>query len=66
MSSIQRVNNFIDGQFVSSEEYLDSFNPSTEEVIAQIANSSNEDASRAIEAARKAFPSYVFQRIGNT
>lgn len=57
MSSIQRVNNFIDGQFIPSEEYLDSFNPSTEVVIAQIANSSNEDANRAIEAARKAFPS---------
>lgn len=59
MSSIQRVDNFINGQFVPSEEYLDSYNPSTEDVIAQIANSSIEDASRAIEAAREAFPSYV-------
>lgn len=56
-SSIQRVNNFIDGKFVPSEEYLESFNPSTEEVIAHIANGSIEDANRAVEAARRAFPS---------
>ena len=56
-SSIQRVNNFIDGKFVPSEEYLESFNPSTEEVIAHIANGSTEDANRAVEAARRAFPS---------
>lgn len=56
MASVQRVNNFIDGKFVPTETYLDSINPSTEEVIAQIANSSAEDADRAIQAARQAFP----------
>jgi len=59
MTSIQRINNFIDGQFVPTESYLESFNPSTEEVIAHIADSSIEDANRAIQAARQAFPSYV-------
>jgi acyl-CoA reductase-like NAD-dependent aldehyde dehydrogenase len=59
MASIQRINNFIDGQFESTESYLDSFNPSTEEVIAHIADSSAEDAKRAVDAARRAFPSYV-------
>ncbi len=59
MTSIQRINNFIDGKFVPTEAYLDSFNPSTEEVIAHIADSSAEDANQAVQAARKAFPTYV-------
>jgi acyl-CoA reductase-like NAD-dependent aldehyde dehydrogenase len=59
MTSIQRINNFINGQFVSTESYLESFNPSTEEVIAYIADSSTEDANQAVQAARQAFPSYV-------
>jgi hypothetical protein len=66
MTSIQRINNFIDGQFVPTEEYLESFNPSTEEVIAHIADSSIEDANRAIQAARQAFSSYVKQRKKQT
>lgn len=56
MSTTQRVQNFIDGQFVPSESYLESFNPATEDVIAQIPDSSANDAERAIHAARRAFP----------
>lgn len=60
MASIQRIHNFIDGKFVPTENYLESYNPSTEEVFAYVADSSAEDAKLAIQAARKAFPSYVF------
>ena len=56
MASIHRVQNFIEGQFVPSESYLESFNPSTEELIAQIPDSSPGEADRAIQAARRAFP----------
>ena len=59
MVSLQRVDNFIDGKFLPTERYLDSLNPSTEEVIAHIADGSAEDADRAVQAARQAFPSYV-------
>ena len=59
MVSLQRVDNFINGKFVPSESYLDSLNPSTEEVIAQIADGSADDANQAVKAARQAFPSYV-------
>jgi aldehyde dehydrogenase (NAD+) len=59
MVSIPRVNNFINGQFVSTEAYLETFNPSTEEVIAHIADGSTDDANRAVQAARQAFPAYV-------
>lgn len=55
MSSIQRIQNFIDGQFVPSASYLESFNPSTGDVIAQIPDSSANDAERAVLAARRAF-----------
>ncbi|CAF0935197.1 unnamed protein product [Rotaria sordida] len=63
MASIQRINNFINGQFVSTEDYLKSFNPTTEEVIAHIADSSTEDAERAVQAARQAFPSWSLETI---
>lgn len=57
MASIKHINNFINGQFISTESYLESFNPSTEEVIAYIADSSAEDANQAVQAAREAFQS---------
>ena len=59
MTSIPRINNFINGRFVLTESYLESINPSTEEVIAHIADSSVENVQQAVQAARQAFPSYV-------
>jgi len=58
MSTISKINNFINGQFVETEQYLESFNPSTNEVIAHIADGSAQDANQAVQAARQAFPSY--------
>jgi aldehyde dehydrogenase (NAD+) len=48
---------FIDGKFVDAEsgETCPSFNPATEEPIAQVARAGRADARRAIEAARRAF-----------
>ena len=53
---------FIDGKFVDSEtgETRPTFNPATEEPIAQGARASRGDARRAIEAARKSFDSRVW------
>ena len=56
MASIQRVHNFINGEFEPTDNYLDSINPSTEQVIAHIADSSADDAHRAVGVARQAFP----------
>ncbi|CAF1243521.1 unnamed protein product, partial [Adineta ricciae] len=64
MVSLQRIDNFINGKFVPAESYLDSLNPSTEEVIAQIADGSAEDADRAVQAARQAFPSWSRETAG--
>ena len=51
-----KIKNFIDGQFVECPSTLDSFNPATGKVHAQIPDSSKEDVFRAVEAAEKALP----------
>lgn len=48
---------FIDGAFVNNypaQEYIEVFNPCTEELIARVSRGTQEDADKAIEAARKA------------
>lgn len=52
------VNNFIDGEFVPSDEYLNSFEPATGQVWAHIANSSDKDVEKAVQAAERAFPKW--------
>ena len=51
---------YIDGQWVDpiSEKTLDVVNPATEQAVATIALGSEEDAEKAIMAARAAFPAY--------
>ncbi|CAF5067438.1 unnamed protein product, partial [Rotaria socialis] len=61
MASVQRINNFINGKYASTENYLESLNPCTEEIIAHIADSTEDDAKLAVQAARQAFPSWSRQ-----
>uniref|UniRef100_A0A2C9K4M8 Aldehyde dehydrogenase domain-containing protein n=1 Tax=Biomphalaria glabrata TaxID=6526 RepID=A0A2C9K4M8_BIOGL len=56
MSQLVTVNNFIDGKFVMTKEYLDSFDPSTGQVWARVSNSSADEVDTAVQAAEKAFP----------
>ncbi|MFT5239894.1 MAG: aldehyde dehydrogenase (NAD+) [Candidatus Promineifilaceae bacterium] len=53
----KRYNNFIDGEFVkpSSGRYFKTTNPSTEAVLAEVADSSKTDVDRAVRAARRAY-----------
>lgn len=53
---ILTVNNFINGEFTPTEEYIPSYDPSTGSVWANIANSSAVDVDAAVQAAAKAFP----------
>ncbi len=48
---------FIDGEFTEPEKgrYIKSVNPATEEVLAEVAEATQQDVNRAVEAARKAF-----------
>ena len=50
--------NYINGELCPSKnnEWLDNFNPATEEVIGKIAKSTSEDVRMAVEAAQKALP----------
>lgn len=53
-----KIQNFIGGQMVppSTEEYLDSINPATGQVLAQVPRSNAQDVEQAFQAAKQAFP----------
>ena len=51
------IQNFIDGQFVAhSGSFLDSYDPSRDEVWAQVPDSGPPEVEAAVSAARRAFP----------
>lgn len=54
---MRQLANFIDGRFTppKSGQYLDDVNPATEEVIAAIPDSDDEDVDHAVRASRLAF-----------
>jgi betaine-aldehyde dehydrogenase len=58
-AEVRTYQNFIDGQWVAgaSGETFPVYDPSTEEVIAQVASSNAADVDRAVKAARAAFDS---------
>jgi len=58
-TSVRTYQNFIDGQWVpsASGETFPVYDPSTEEVIAQVASSNSADIEKAVKAARAAFDS---------
>jgi betaine-aldehyde dehydrogenase len=66
MSATTTRKNFIDGNFVDPAEGETEpvLNPATGEVIAQAPLSSAEDVSRAVDAARRAFPGWAAQTPG--
>ncbi|HEX8564598.1 MAG TPA: aldehyde dehydrogenase [Pyrinomonadaceae bacterium] len=55
---MQKLENYINGELVApvSGEYLDNFNPATGEVYSLIPDSDERDVSRAVAAAKNAFP----------
>ena len=55
-----RYDLFINGKFVEplSKKYFNTINPSTNKVIAKIAESNNQDVDKAVIAARNAFKSW--------
>ncbi len=57
---MQRIENYIDGKLLAptSNNYLDNFNPATAEVYSLIPDSDESDVNLAVEAAKRAFPSW--------
>jgi len=58
--SIRRLQYFVDGQwkYSSTDKYMDIYNPSTGEVIAQTPCCTPDEVNEAIAAAKKAFPGW--------
>ena len=58
--SIRRLQYFVDGQwkYSSTDKYMDIYNPSTREVIAQTPCCTPDEVNEAIAAAKKAFPGW--------
>jgi aminomuconate-semialdehyde/2-hydroxymuconate-6-semialdehyde dehydrogenase len=57
---MERIQNYIGGELVQpySGEFLDNFDPSTGEVYSLIPDSQAEDVQAAVDAAKRAFPSW--------
>ncbi|CAG5117761.1 unnamed protein product [Candidula unifasciata] len=53
---LEVIDNFIDGTFSPTDDYLDSYDPSTGQVWAKVANSTTDDVEKAVQAAETAFP----------
>jgi 1-pyrroline dehydrogenase len=59
--AVSQHKNFVGGEWVESDGggTMEVLNPSTGEVIAEVARSTEEDAARAVEAARAALPEWL-------
>lgn len=55
MAGLPKLENFIDGQFLPTASYIESYDPSTGEHYLNIPDSGAEEVQKAVEAARKAF-----------
>ena len=55
---MEKIQNFIGGQWVNSESYLPKHNPATDEVIYELPNSSASDVDKAVDSAQQAFKSW--------
>ncbi|KAL5014024.1 hypothetical protein ScPMuIL_008294 [Solemya velum] len=58
MTSVLKLSNFIDGKFEQSASFIDGFDPSTGEVWTRIPDSGSNEVSRAVDAAKAAFPGW--------
>ncbi|XP_048250955.1 2-aminomuconic semialdehyde dehydrogenase-like isoform X1 [Haliotis rufescens] len=58
------VKNFINGEFVSTDNFIDSFNPATGDVWAQIPDSGREEVGAAVLSAKQAFTGWSHTPVG--
>jgi malonate-semialdehyde dehydrogenase (acetylating) / methylmalonate-semialdehyde dehydrogenase len=69
MSDVKRLKYFVNGKWIESKttKYMDCYNPSTGEVIAQAPCCTSDEVEQAIQSAKKAFASWsmvpVFKRV---
>ena len=58
MSQLLVIENFINGEFISTKSHIDSFDPSTGAVWAKIPDSEEKDVNKAVNSAKNAFPKW--------
>ena len=54
-SSLIKIFNFINNQFIGCNSYFDSYNPATGNVNSLIPDSGSDEVNKAVEAAKNAF-----------
>ncbi|WP_144639286.1 5-carboxymethyl-2-hydroxymuconate semialdehyde dehydrogenase [Bordetella genomosp. 13] len=54
-----RIQHLIDGQAVESQQYFETINPATQEVLAEVAAGGQAEVHAAVAAARAAFPKWA-------
>ncbi|XP_035227375.1 2-aminomuconic semialdehyde dehydrogenase-like isoform X2 [Stegodyphus dumicola] len=55
MTDVLTIKNFINGRFIDSEKFIDSYNPATGKVFARVPDSDESDVAKAVSAAKAAF-----------
>ncbi|RWS27313.1 aldehyde dehydrogenase family 8 member A1-like protein [Leptotrombidium deliense] len=58
MANVVKIRNFVNGQFTDCNDYIESLNPSTGDVLALIPNSGEHEVQSAVAAAKAAFNSW--------
>ena len=56
---LQQINHLINGKHVSSATTLDTINPATQEVLAQVSAGGEQEVNAAVAAAKAAFPAWA-------
>ncbi|WP_281709835.1 aldehyde dehydrogenase family protein, partial [Anaerobiospirillum succiniciproducens] len=56
---MMKVNHWINGENVASNEYFEDLNPATGEVIAEVASGGAKEVDAAVAAAKEAFPKWA-------
>ncbi len=54
-----QIQHLIDGKSVASQEYFDTVNPATQEVLAEVARGGEREINAAVAAAKAAFPGWA-------
>ena len=58
-----RIQNFINNNFVASESYIDSYNPTNGKLISKIPSSGKNEVDMAVEAASQAFKEWSLTSV---
>ena len=61
---MKKVNHWINGKNVAGNDYFQTTNPATGEVLADVASGGEAEINQAVAAAKEAFPKWADERAG--